>query len=77
MKVNKIMDKHAASALVVKPAPQILTTRTAVKEEVATQPALEQHADAVIFPASDRFKHMLSLIARDNKELYNRIVGME
>lgn len=73
MKVNKIMDKHAAVApvpTVTKPAIKL------VKEDTAPQ-SQPTAVDELIFPASDRFKHMLSLIARDNKELYNRIVGME
>lgn len=70
MKVNTIMDKHAAAGAPVKSAKLI------IKEEDATM-AEPDTVDPVIFPASDRFKHMLKLIARDNKELYNRIVGME
>lgn len=50
-----------------------------VEESKAATPAMvsPETVDSVIFPASERFQHMLSLIARDNPELYNRIVGLE
>lgn len=72
MKVNKIMDRHASSAPVI-PAKRLVVEDEAVQPEASAT----SNVDAVIFPASDRFKHMLSLISRDNKELYNRIIGME
>lgn len=72
MKINKIMDKHANNAVtpVVKPLPKRVVVEAVAERE-------PDQVDPVIFPASDRFKHMLSLIARDNKELYNRIIGLE
>lgn len=68
MKVNTIVKTAATKR------PKLVEAEAAVESALATQPA---QVESVIFPASDRFKNMLSLIARDNKELYNRIVGLE
>lgn len=76
MKVNTIMDKHAAVAPM--PAASVAQPAPARIAETVEPPAVEAPSvDPVMFPASDRFKHMMSLIARDNKELYNRIVGLD
>ena len=77
MKVNNIIEK--AKPLHYAP------TRFPLKESVIAVKHLTEAVEApepdavepVLFQASDSFKHMLSLIARDNKELYNRIVGLE
>lgn len=74
MKINKVMNNYAGVAGV--PASTAMPSARLMKEE-ASLPEASDTVDPVIFPASDRFKHMLKLIARDNKELYNRIIGME
>ena len=73
MKINKFINADALQEPIVIPTKPAVVVE-AVAEEDAPAP---EHVDSVIFPASDRFKHMMSLIARDNKELYNRIVGLE
>lgn len=80
MKINKVMNAHvtAGEQRVTALTLPVARTRTPLAEEETTV-TVEQHEpiESVVFPASDRFKHMLKLIARDNKELYNRIIGME
>jgi hypothetical protein len=67
MKISKFLDIDAVREPITQPK-----VVPVVEDAPAPDPV-----ESVIFPASDRFKHMLSLIARDNKELYNRIVGLE
>lgn len=69
MKISKFVNVETSVAKAAKRLVEV----EAVKVSDEAEP--QQHQ--VIFPASDRFKHMLSLISRDNKELYNRIVGLD
>ena len=76
MKINKFLNAHVTASDRQITAPTRTPTAPLVEDESV---AVEQHEpiESVMFPANDRFKHMLKLIARDNKELYNRITGME
>jgi hypothetical protein len=71
MKINKFIDLTQLDQVVQAPAAEPIVE--AAEPEVLAP----EHVDSVIFPASDRFKHMMSLIHRDDKELYNRIIGLE
>lgn len=78
MKINPIIAQHAKRA--DKLAPVVQEEKSVERLDELAQHVADDLAaipDTVLFPASDKFKHMLTLIARDNPMLYNRIVSLE
>lgn len=75
MKVTTFIEQPPVRKSTLSRALERAEVKMPVKE--AQEPVTPDAVESVIFPASDRFKHMMSLIARDNPMLYNRIVGLE
>lgn len=76
MKANTLIDKLEAAE---KKRPAAAPLAPIVVEADTPETPNEEHGmhHALIFQPSDQMKNMLTLIARDNPKLYNRIVGME
>lgn len=73
MKVNNVIEKLAtiADKLPQRKAPKLVEAQPEEPEQSASA------SHGLIFQPSEQMKNMLTLIARDNPKLYNRIVGME
>jgi hypothetical protein len=88
MKVNNVMGSKPVNDTLRRLVDAVVEGRSAApareinKKIVEAAPAIEQsEPDEVehklLFQPSESFKHILSLIAKSDKKLYNRIIGLE